>query len=65
MRKPVAATPLGSGTMVICDDGSAWMLVPPSTQWVEAPPIPGSKRDGEDDLARPSGAYLGGGKLQL
>lgn len=65
MRRPVSATPLGGGTLVVCDDGSVWMLVPPSTTWEEGPPIPGSTRDQESDTGRPSGSYLGGGKLQL
>ncbi len=65
MRRPVSASPLGTGTLVVCDDGSVWMLVPPSTTWQEGPAIPGSARDHEADSARPSGAYLGGGKLQL
>ena len=53
MRKPVGvSTVLISGsrgvsdaegkTIVVCDDGSTWLLEHPSQAWEELPPLPGT-----------------------
>ena len=48
MRKPVAAVQTQKDwTIVICDDGTAWLLIPEGkgnkADWTQvAPPLPGS-----------------------
>ena len=61
-RRPigVALDPNEGGSeaevFVVCDDGSAWLYMTATGrahEWVELPPIPGSKRDlDKQDLAK-------------